>query len=302
MTSRFEVLDELAAALGGEVSGGRVLAPGPNHSAADRSLSVWPIKNRAGFSVHSFSGDDRLACIQHVKALLDPEKRAALAKLGAELPTQSTPALDEQRRRNIALARDSWDRAIPPLRTPVERYFWVSRHLDLPTDIAGAVIRFDPKCVWTDDLTGKKFQTLAMIAAMRSIATDEVVAVHRTRLTPLGERLDRRFLGAAAGAAVKLDAHETVGDALVIGEGIETCLTARQLGIRPVWALGSSGGIKSFPVLPHVETLTILAERCEASAAAIAVCGARWRASGRNVMINRPTLGKDLNDAWRGIA
>ena len=68
-------LQEFATLLGGHVNGNRVLAPGPGHSADDRSLSVWPAKNEDGFAVLSFSPkDDRESCIAHVKELLDPEK------------------------------------------------------------------------------------------------------------------------------------------------------------------------------------------------------------------------------------
>ena len=45
--------------------------------------------------------------------------------------------------------------------------------------------------------------------------------------------------GEANGAAIKLDADEMVTMGLTIGEGIETVLSARQLGFRPAWALGS---------------------------------------------------------------
>ena len=58
------------------------------------------------------------------------------------------------------------------------------------------------------------------------------------------------MLGRAKGAAIKLDPDDDVTLGLHIGEGIETCLAARQLGYRPVWALGSAGAIAAFPVLP----------------------------------------------------
>ena len=59
-------------ALGGEVSGGQVLAPGPDHSAADRSLSVKTRRRRArGFRLfNSFAGDDPIACRDHVRKKL----------------------------------------------------------------------------------------------------------------------------------------------------------------------------------------------------------------------------------------
>ena len=47
---------------------------------------------------------------------------------------------------------------------------------------------------------------------------------------------------------------------IAIGEGFETCMAARQIGFRPVWALGSVGAIEDFPVLSGIECLTILGE------------------------------------------
>jgi AAA domain-containing protein len=57
-------LQQLAAALGGEVSGNQVLAPGPNHSAADRSMAVKLTPD--GYTVHSHAGDDWKACRDHI--------------------------------------------------------------------------------------------------------------------------------------------------------------------------------------------------------------------------------------------
>jgi hypothetical protein len=62
-------LKSLARALGGEVSGGQILCPGPNHSAKDRSLSVKLDPNASdGFLVHSFADDDPISCRDHVRA------------------------------------------------------------------------------------------------------------------------------------------------------------------------------------------------------------------------------------------
>ena len=64
-------LKSLARALGGKTSNGQVLAPGPGHSSADRSLSV-KLDNSApdGFVVHSFSGNDPIACRDYVRQKL----------------------------------------------------------------------------------------------------------------------------------------------------------------------------------------------------------------------------------------
>jgi hypothetical protein len=141
-----------------------------------------------------------------------------------------------------------------------------------------------------------------MIAAMRTIAGDELVAVHRTRLTPDGRKLDRRMLGPSSGAVIKLDPDDAVTMGLVIGEGVETCLTGRQVGFRPTWATGSSGGIAKFPVLSGVDALTIHGEKDAngANSRAVAECGARWHEAGRGVIVATPLRGKDINDALNG--
>ena len=70
-TGAFPDLQTVARLLGGVVSGGQVLAPGPGHSGADRSLSV-KIDDIApgGFIVHSFSNDDPIVCRDYVREKL----------------------------------------------------------------------------------------------------------------------------------------------------------------------------------------------------------------------------------------
>jgi AAA domain len=64
-------LERVAKLLGGEVRAGQVLAPGPAHSTADRSMSVKPDPNAPdGFVVNSFAGDDPIACKDHVRQKL----------------------------------------------------------------------------------------------------------------------------------------------------------------------------------------------------------------------------------------
>jgi putative DNA primase/helicase len=79
---------------------------------------------------------------------------------------------------------------------------------------------------------------------------------------------------------------------LHICEGVETGLAARQLGLRPTWALGSTGNIERFPVLAGVECLTLLAEHDQASEKAVQTCGERWHAACREVLINQPLRGE----------
>lgn len=67
----FPDLQTAARLLGGRVSNGQVLAPGPGHSAADESLSVKPDPNApGGFIVNSFAGNDPIACKDYVREKL----------------------------------------------------------------------------------------------------------------------------------------------------------------------------------------------------------------------------------------
>lgn len=64
-------LQTVAQALGGEVSNGQVTAPGPGHSAGDRSLSVkLDATAPDGFLVHSFAGDDPIGAKDFVRSRL----------------------------------------------------------------------------------------------------------------------------------------------------------------------------------------------------------------------------------------
>jgi hypothetical protein len=62
-------LEEIARAVGGEISGDQVRAPGPGHSAKDRSLSIRPAAD-GGFIIHSFADDDVMACRDYVRERL----------------------------------------------------------------------------------------------------------------------------------------------------------------------------------------------------------------------------------------
>ena len=162
----------------------------------------------------------------------------------------------------IARARAIWDGAGLATGSIVEAYL-ASRGLQL--DLCGydiqEVIRFSPRTArGVMRLQAVTIYVPAMVAALRQIQGDEITGVHRTRLTNEGAKVDRRMLGLASGAAIKLDADDAVTMGLAIGEGVETVMQGRQLGFRPGWALGSAGAISAFPVLGGIEALTILEE------------------------------------------
>jgi putative DNA primase/helicase len=91
-----------------------------------------------------------------------------------------------------------------------------------------------------------------------------------------------------------------VTQGICIGEGVETTLSGRQMGLRPVWSLVNTGGIANFPILPGIEGLHLFAENDAngASAKAVEECARRWHGPGRDVFIITPDVG-DLNDELR---
>lgn len=71
MAHQLPSIERVAELPGGEACGEQVLAPGPGHSAEDRSLSVKLDDDAAdGFVINTFSGDDVAACRDHVRQKL----------------------------------------------------------------------------------------------------------------------------------------------------------------------------------------------------------------------------------------
>jgi putative DNA primase/helicase len=288
---------QVAFALSGEASGINVSAPGPGHSRADRSLSIRIDEDAPdGFYVHSFADDDWRVCREHVLRALGLCRSDWRRSLTPHEPRRAIRDIDPAAR-NVAFALQLWKEAGDPRGTKVEAYL-ASRSLALPDDLAGAVIRFHPKLRYEGSKVG------AMLALFRNIMTDEPCGVHRTFLDSTARKLDRRMLGRAKGAAIKLDADENVTLGLHLGEGVETCLAARLAGFRPVWALGTASGFRNMPVLAGVEAISFLAENDDngANQRSVRSCARNWHQAGREVLIVEPLVGNDLNDVWREAA
>jgi putative DNA primase/helicase len=303
-------LRSVARVLGGEVSGRQVLAPGPGHSARDRSLSI-KIEPDApdGFLVFSHAGDDVVACKDHVRERLglprwepgdgqdrriDPARVRAFDRSAIDRESAKRPRTEDDLVR-IERATKIWNEAVDPRGTAAEQYLQ-ARCLDLDDDIAGVVLRFHPRTPWRNENTGKTDRIPCMIAAFRSIDDGTITAIHRIRLDQpeAWPKTQRRMLGIVYRTAIMFD---PVGPKLAIGEGIETCMAARQLGVRPTWALGSVGAISFFPVLDGIKRLSILAENDGASRNAVRLCISRWRRAWRKINVISPDDGcGDLND------
>jgi hypothetical protein len=305
---------KLAAALGGQVAGpNTVLAPGPGHSQHDRSLAV-KLDPRApdGFVTFSHAGDDWRLCRDHVRALLrlppwqpGDERRRQVPKEHIDKWDLSAMAvdadeeqleLDDDQLARVAYARRIWHEAGDPHGTLAEKYLKDQRRLELPETLSLRILRYHSRCPWRNEETGATDYAPALLAPFRGIDDGHVTAIQRIALNADGTKRGRRMLGIVRRAAIQFDDIGPPAE-LVVGEGVETCMAARQLGLGPVWALGSVGAISFLPLVGKVRQLIILGEAGEASARAIQLCSKRWRAAGRRVRIAMPDPGlSDFND------
>jgi hypothetical protein len=184
--------------------------------------------------------------------------------------------------------------------TIVETYLR-GRGLALPTGYHD-VIRYHPACPFKGE------RVPAMVALLRDIITNQPCGIHRTALLADGSGRDRErgkaMLGRVKGACIKLCDDSEVEMGLGITEGIETALAIIGNGWRPIWAAGSAGSIKTFPVLPGVEELTVFADHDENGTGERAAeeCARRWAEAGKLATVRiRNNVGADWADAMGAI-
>jgi hypothetical protein len=216
-------------------------------------------------------------------------------RIPPDLPKRTLPIVvphydDPEQREKIAYGLSVFEASVPLKRTVADTYLR-SRGLKIGEDLSH-FLRFHP------GLPHSSGKTPAMVALLRDIHTDVPTGIHRTYLTPDARKIERRMLGRARGAAIKIDAHEDVVSGLHIGEGIETCLAARHVDFRPTWALGCASAIAGFPVIAGIEALAVFGENDGASTnAACEVC-ARYEAQGCETFLYLPPRG-DFNDTLK---
>ena len=279
-------LQELAAALHGDLNGKWINIRGPGHGPKDRSLGVWfDPKAPYGFRVRSFAGDDAIECRAHVKALLQKICIGEPGPTGGNTEASSNVAA----RAPTDLALKIWAQAQLAQGSLAETYLQ-SRGIAIPVP---ASLRFHPA------LRHSSYETWPTIVALVTHGkTGHPLAISRTFLSPDGKTKapinpQRKMLGPCSGGVVRLCPSVS---GLMVGEGIETCLSAMQATGRPAWAALSTSGLRSLDLPDSVHEVTVLADRDEPGEQAARDAGNRWSLEGRRVKIARPPPGLDFND------
>jgi putative DNA primase/helicase len=141
----------------------------------------------------------------------------------------------------------------------------------------------------------------AMIAAVRCV-DGRVIGVHRSYLRPDGDGKapvapSKMTLGPIGGGAVR---PAPAGPHTIVGEGIESTLSAMAGSALPGWAGLSAVGIRRMVLPASVGTITIAADSDPVGIQAAEDAARRWHAEGRTVRIALPPDPHvDWNDALR---
>lgn len=308
-----EVLPRYAQVLGGEIVDSVTIRCRPG-AAITVNVRLDP-SAPDGFKVYAARYDDPAisygaltAARHHCLELI------AAAKTKLSDPDRFTAAVfvesDEQK---IANARRIWDTSTAKL--TLAREYLGGRGI---TDIAPYEERVIKVKYGPSRFVMRSEKPDMMVCAMRDVRTDQITAVHRTYFDDdwrpiIGEdgKKMRRSYGVMnrplavppIHSAIKFSTHQEVFDAraLVIGEGVETCLSAIELGFWRMWAMGSTACIASLPVIDGIDELVILGERDNgASRRAIKSCLRTW---GKRASVVLPQQGfKDFNDQQNGVS
>jgi putative DNA primase/helicase len=226
-------------------------------------------------------------------------------------PSRPIDLVEQQRRREEARryaetkksartqrALELWHESRPFRGSPAEDYLLYTRGIGDWLDTfpyLDQVLRFHSSCPFGDE------RLPCMLALVRDIKTDVSVAIHRTalRLGDRPERIERKSLGPTSGGAIKISPEHEVTMGLLIGEGIETVLSAsKQFQFKPVWSLIDKGNLARFPVLSGIECLTVAIDNDLSGDGGRAAdqCVRRQVAGGVEVITARTNLAKDFND------
>jgi hypothetical protein len=198
----------------------------------------------------------------------------------------------ERLRRGISAARDLYRPAMPATGTPVEAYL---RSRGIGGSIP-VVLCFLPHCPHRN---GGYYP--AMLAPIVNVDGYQI-AVHKTFLSQEGGKADlpkgeqRETRGPMRGGAVRLAQHQPDRE-LIVGEGIESTLSAMQLFRIPAWAAICANGIETLDLPDAIRRIFIAADHDTIGLRAALLAQERWTSEGRSVRILRPpNPGEDFND------
>lgn len=280
---------EIATALGGQRFGTYWMACCPAHNDRKPSLSLCDAGEKVLIYCHA--GCDALHVIEQLR------KRGLWTSHYGVNGAESSKRPSLENRRDFAVdyheyALTLWKSAQPPQGSLVETYL-TTRGIscELPQ-----TVRFHPSLRHP---AGRYWPV--MIALVQDGISGLPRAIHRTFLAEAGTGKapvpqSKLMLGPCAGGAVRL---AEPGETLLVGEGIETCLSAMLVTGLPTWAALSTSGLRKLLLPATARDIVVLADGDAPGEEAALYCARRWSSEGRRVRIARAPAGLDFNDLLR---
>jgi hypothetical protein len=265
-------LEDCAKLLGGEVDGDFILFPSPGQPADDRSCCVRINLNTG--QPYVYDCDDELI-------------GAAYAYVRGRLGLATFNKVD-----HYPQARGILNETVIAAGTIVETYLR-SRAITIPIP---PCLHFHHRLYYSPD----KSWWPGMVAE-RTNVSGTMVAIHRTYLARDGKgkapvKQERMDLGTATSTAIRLS---PVAEELMVGEGIETTLSAMEMYGLPGWAAGSAYAIRSLELPVEVRSVIILVDNDVKGRNASTASAQRWLREKRRVRTSSSDVGNDFNDALR---
>ena len=254
-----------AEALGGRKAGCGWTARCPAHDDRTPSLSIREADaNKVLVRCHAGCDQERVIAALRGRGLWAENGPRSLSRMARRTLIERKPDHDDAKRTQAALA--IWQHAKPAQRTPVETYL-ASRGICVPTPDAlrfHAGLKHPSGGIWP-----------AMVALVTRGSDGTPLAIHRTFLERGGGGKapvdpEKMMLGPCRGGAVCL---ADPGHVLIVGEGIETCLSGMKASGYPAWAALSTSGLRGLDLPKDVRDVIVLADCDEAGGS----CGAGLR-------------------------
>ena len=279
--------EAIARALRGKRSGAGWIACCPAHDDQHPSFSVADRDGKTLVHCHAGCPAERVIDALRRRGLWQGRNEVASKPRLQVHETPKYPQPDPHTRSRRAF--DVWKNALSAVNTVVEIYLR-SRGIYIPVP---PTLRFLPNCRYE---TGVSFPCI--VALVTSGLDNQPLGIHRTFLAPDGTAKApvtpaKKMWGPCGGGAVRL---AKANDHVMIGEGIETTLSAMMASDIPGWAALSVSGMRGLDLPPNIRTVTILADADTNGEAAAVECAERWSREGRKIRIARPPAGYDFND------
>jgi Toprim domain/CHC2 zinc finger len=313
-------------------SGRDHVGPCPACGGVDR-FAVWPKENV--WNCRGYGGGDAIALEMHLSGSSFVDAVRALIGQDAGTLTRRQPTAEEiaareareaQRRREEAADRARKEASAarivaqlqPVAGTPGAAYLSDVRSIDTShwairralEDVG--TLGWHPSIYFNQPDPKKPSHELngQYLGAIVAVLTDPVTAertggITRTFIHQRSKVCRAMSLGGVGRLGIiRLSPDDEVSAGLHGCEGVESSLSAMQMGFCPMWAFGSTTTMEAFPVLPSIECFTIVADNdrktpdeiAAGDKAARKVCQ-RWADAGREAVMKIPKRpGEDAND------